>query len=147
MDVTVRRLQAADFGNGYLESLSALAPVGLTPEEAVQTFQAICENSVYRFFVAIANGRVVGVASILIEQKFVLRAAKFGHIDEVAVAVECQGRGIGRRLIETLVEEAKKERCAKVRLDCREENVPFYEKCGFDRHEFMMQMDLAWVDV
>ena len=43
-----------------------------------------------------------------------------------------------RRVIGTLTAFAEEVGCYKVILDCGEERVPFYEKCGLERKEVQM---------
>lgn len=42
------------------------------------------------------------------------------------------------RIISALVEEARRQKCYKVILDCAEHNVEFYAKSGFERKEVQM---------
>ena len=51
-------------------------------------------------------------------------------------------KGVGKTIIDSLVEIAKEEGCYKVILNCSNENVPFYIKCGFKLTENEMRMDL-----
>jgi glucosamine-phosphate N-acetyltransferase len=37
---------------------------------------------------------------------------------------------------------ARNEKCYKVILDCSQENIPFYEKSGFRKHEVSMRYDI-----
>lgn len=41
--------------------------------------------------------------------------------------------GIGQKIVEKLTELAKKKNCYKIILDCKETNIPFYEKIGFQQ--------------
>jgi hypothetical protein len=42
------------------------------------------------------------------------------------------------RVIEALMEAAKDMGCYKVILDCSNDNVPFYSKCGLEKKEIQM---------
>jgi hypothetical protein len=42
------------------------------------------------------------------------------------------------RIISALVEEARRQKCYKIILDCSEHNVDFYAKSGFVRKEVQM---------
>ena len=42
------------------------------------------------------------------------------------------------RIISALVEEARRQQCYKIILDCSEHNVDFYAKSGFVRKEVQM---------
>ena len=57
-----------------------------------------------------------------------------GEITQVSVKRECQGRHIGRRLLEMLEEEGKRAGVASFFLEVRRSNAPaihLYENCGF----------------
>ena len=43
------------------------------------------------------------------------------------------------RLVDYLINEAKRKGCYKVILNCKEDNVRFYEKCGLKRHGIEMK--------
>ena len=56
-----------------------------------------------------------------------------GHIEDIAVAKDQQGKKLGLRLIQALDFIAEKVGCYKTILDCSEANEGFYLKCGFRR--------------
>lgn len=70
------------------------------------------------FFVAIEDGKVVGTVA--------LEGAKLR-----AMAVDTQTRGIGRRLVARLEEEARARGLARIDLHARQTAVGFYEKLGY----------------
>ena len=85
--------------------------------------------------VAEIKGTLVGTASLHIIQKL---TRKMGIIEDVAVDSKVRGNGIGKKLIENLIEYSVKAGCDKVSLSSSEENVPFYEKIGFQVSELQM---------
>jgi len=56
-----------------------------------------------------------------------------GHIEDIAVAKDQQGKKLGLRIIQALDFIAKEVGCYKTILDCSETNEGFYVKCGFRR--------------
>lgn len=58
---------------------------------------------------------------------------KVGHIEDIAVAKDQQGKKLGLRIIRALDFIAEKVGCYKTILDCSEANEGFYVKCGFRR--------------
>lgn len=56
-----------------------------------------------------------------------------GHIEDIAVAKDQQGKKLGLKLIQALDYVAEKVGCYKSILDCSEPNEGFYVKCGFKR--------------
>jgi hypothetical protein len=53
--------------------------------------------------------------------------------------------GIGRKIVERLVEAGREAGCYKIIIDCSEDNVPFYQRCGFKRKECSLVLYLASV--
>ena len=68
---------------------------------------------------------------------------RFGQIENVAVLPNCRGLGVGKLIIENLIEMAEWNSCYKVILSCSQKNVPFYEKCGFKDAEHTMKLFLG----
>ena len=56
-----------------------------------------------------------------------------GHIEDIAVAKDQQGKKLGLRIIQALDFVAENVGCYKTILDCSEANEGFYVKCGFKR--------------
>ena len=56
-----------------------------------------------------------------------------GHIEDIAVAKDQQGKKLGLKIIQALDFIAEKVGCYKIILDCSEANEGFYVKCGFKR--------------
>lgn len=140
-EIVIRPMNAVDLRRGFLDTVRALRPTNLTLEQAVEVYRRRMRNKV-RTFVALIDGRVVGTASLLIEPKFIHDGGVTGHIEDVAVHPEFQGKGIGAMLVDRLLAESRKEGCYKVILDCAEKVIPFYEKMGFHKWERAMRIDL-----
>ena len=83
--------------------------------------------------VAPGRGKIVAAGTVLVERKFIHELGLVGHIEDIAVSADQQGKKLGLRIIETLKAIGEQVGCYKVILDCSEKNVPFYEKCGFER--------------
>jgi glucosamine-phosphate N-acetyltransferase len=54
-----------------------------------------------------------------------------GHIEDIAVSKDQQGKKLGLKIIHALDHIAGKVGCYKAILDCSEKNQGFYEKCGY----------------
>jgi predicted GNAT family N-acyltransferase len=54
-----------------------------------------------------------------------------GHIGRVAVLANYRGRGVGRRMLELLIEIASEMRLEQVKLGAQMAAVGFYERLGF----------------
>ena len=140
--IKIRKLQKKDLYNGFLLSLDALRKSShIKPKKANMVFNKVSKNSHQVIYVAVENSEVIGSASILIEQKFIHDGGKVGHIEDVAVRREFQGKGIGKQIVVALLKYAEKQGCYKTILDCTDELIPFYENIGFRKHSNSMRFD------
>lgn len=77
------------------------------------------------------NNNMLAAGTILFERKFIHNMSLYGHIEDIIVKKEHQKKGYGKLLINKLIDVCKTNHCYKILLDCSNELVPFYEKCGF----------------
>jgi len=141
-DIKIRELKEKDLFNGFLESLDSLRKASdSSPKKAKEIFKKIKSDKNYKIYIAILDSRVVGTATIFIEQKFIHDGGKVGHIEDVAIRKNYKDKGIGQKIVKALLEYAKKKGCYKTILDCTDDLIPFYEKIGFKRHSNSMRFD------
>ena len=139
--VTIRLMDATDLNRGFLDALRALKTVELSEEQAIEIYRDRLKSRI-RTYVAMIDGQVAGTASVFIEPKFINSGGVVGHIEDVAVNQSYQKHGVGRALVQHLLEVCREFRCYKVILDCAEGVIPFYERLGFHRWERAMRIDL-----
>ena len=77
------------------------------------------------------NNNLCAAGTILFEKKFIHNFSIYAHIEDIIVKKECQGKGLGKLLLENLIKICKKEKVYKILLDCETNLINFYEKCGF----------------
>ncbi len=141
-DIEIRELEEKDLFNGFLDSLDSLRKASdLSPKKAKEVFKNIKSDKNYKIYVAILDSKVVGTATIFIEQKFIHDGGKVGHIEDVSVRKNYHDKGIGQEIVKALLEYSKKKGCYKTILDCTDDLIPFYEKMGFKRHSNSMRFD------
>ncbi|HXV66815.1 MAG TPA: GNAT family N-acetyltransferase [Nitrosopumilaceae archaeon] len=142
VDIIIRELEEKDLFNGFLQSMDSLKPASnISKEKATEIYQKIKSNPNHLVYVAISGDKVVGSTTMLIEPKFIHEGGNVGHIEDVVIAKEYQGKGIGEKLVQSLLEFAKENNCYKTILDCSDDVKPFYEKIGFKRHSNGMRFD------
>ena len=141
-NVTIRQLKKEDLSHGFLESLDSLREASnLSPEQREKIFEKIKTNPNHLIFVAESSGKILGSTTLLIEPKFIHNGGLVGHIEDVVVTKEQQGKGIGEKLIQASLDYAKEQGCYKTILDCLDEVKPFYEKIGFKLNANAMRFD------
>ncbi|KAJ5705475.1 hypothetical protein N7536_001164 [Penicillium majusculum] len=127
---------ARDYNRGYLDVLRVLTTVGDITEEAWnQRYDWITSRNDEYYMLVVCDGadRVVGTGSLIVERKFIHSLGMVGHIEDIAVEKNQQGKKLGLRIIQALDFVAAQVGCYKSILDCSEVNEGFYVKCGFKR--------------
>jgi len=139
-DVEIRNIVESDIDNGFLESLDSLREASdLDRKIGEDILKKIIANPDHIIHVAEINGKIIGSTTLLIEQKFIHNGGRVGHIEDVVVSKEYEGRGIGIKLVSSLLEKAKGMNCYKTILDCQDELIPFYERIGFKQESNQMR--------
>ncbi|KAI7782113.1 Glucosamine-phosphate N-acetyltransferase-like protein [Diaporthe eres] len=131
----IRALRQSDFNAGFLDCLRVLTTVGdITEAQFAERFEWLSkQDGGYYILVIEDGGRVVGTGALIVERKFIHNLGLVGHIEDIAVAKDQQGKKLGLRLIQALDFIAEKVGAYKTILDCSEANEGFYIKCGFKR--------------
>ncbi len=141
-NLKIRELEQNDLFNGFLESLDSLRNASdIDRDKADKIFSNIKSSQNQKIFVAILEDKVVASTTLIIEQKFIHDGGFVGHIEDVVVSKEYQGKGIGKELILQVLDYAKKNNCYKTILDCNDDVKLFYERIGFKRHSNCMRFD------
>jgi GNAT superfamily N-acetyltransferase len=89
----------------------------------------------YELLVAEEKGEVIGTAVLAILPGFAHGTSSFAVVEYVVVHEMSRSRGVGRQLMEYIVERAKKAGCYKIMLtsDLRRERAhQFYRSIGFE---------------
>ena len=141
-ELIIRKIIESDLENGFLESLDNLRQTSNLEQNSVRNIlKKILENENHIIHVAELNGKIVGSTTLLIEQKFIHEGGFVGHIEDVVVNKEFEGRGIGMKLVLSLLDIAKEKKCYKTILNCEDKLIPFYEKIGFKQKSIEMRFD------
>jgi len=139
-DIKIREIVEEDIEKGFLKSLDSLRKTSeLDKEVAKDILKKIISDPNHIIHVAEDNGKIVGSTTLLIEQKFIHNGGYVGHIEDVVVSKEFEGRGIGIKLVTSLLEIANTRNCYKTILDCKDELIPFYERIGFKQESKQMR--------
>ncbi|KAF2098024.1 glucosamine 6-phosphate N-acetyltransferas-like protein [Rhizodiscina lignyota] len=133
---TCRPIQRTDYHAGFLDVLRVLTTVGdISEEKWNERYDWMKKRNDAYFLLCILDGtgKIVGTGALIVERKFIHNLGLVGHIEDIAVAKDQQGKKLGLRIIQALDYVAEKTGCYKSILDCSEANEGFYVKCGFRR--------------
>ena|SRR3989344_4034229 len=90
------------------------------------------------------DGKVIGRAFLYLIFNN-LHKEPYGLMEDVFVDEKYRGKGIGTKIVEALIAEAKKQGCYKLIGTSRFSNERahgLYERLGFTKHGFEFRMDL-----
>ena len=141
-EIEIREIEEGDLEKGFLETLDFLRKASdINKNKAKEILKKIQQNSNHIIHVAVDDNKIVGSTTLLIEQKFIHDGGLVGHIEDVVVRKDYEGKGIGIKLVTSLLERAKEKNCYKTILDCNDDVKQFYERIGFKRESNGMRYD------
>jgi NDP-sugar pyrophosphorylase family protein len=86
--------------------------------------------------------RIIGLGSIIIENKIIRNMSSVGHIEDIVIHKDFRKYGMAKKLLNQLIDIGKQNNCYKIILNCSEEVIGFYEKVGFKQSTHGMRMDI-----
>ncbi|KAI1328916.1 glucosamine 6-phosphate N-acetyltransferase [Xylariaceae sp. FL0255] len=131
--IEFRPLSRSDYVRGFYECLGVLTWVG-NPTEAEfhQRFDEMRDSKgTYHFVVAVMEEQIVGTGCLVVERKFIHNHGAIGHVEEIAIAKEHQGKGLGLAMMNVLDKLAITAGCYKSILNCGPRTEQFYTRCGY----------------
>lgn len=140
---TLRETQAGDY-DSFVRTLRVLTTVGnVTALQFAQQLGvwALHPDIYFSRVILNAENNVVATGTLLVEHKVIHECGRVGHIEDIAVSEQEQGRKLGQHMIGELTRIAQQQGCYKVLLDCAPKNVAFYEKCGYKDAGVSMRID------
>jgi GNAT superfamily N-acetyltransferase len=111
----------------------------LEPEQARSVFRHFAQYPNYRLFVAslASSEALVGSYALLVMHNLAHQGMPSAIAEDVVVAPDRQGQGIGRQLMAHAMQQARSAGCYKLALSSnakRQASHGFYESLGFERH-------------
>jgi len=126
--MTLRQLLITDYINFY-KLINEFRTTKFTQEQFIETLKSATLLS--EIWVYEEDDRLIGTGTIIFEHKFIFNISMIAHIEDVCVASDFRRRGIGKIIVNKLIERAREKNCYKIILNCSDENVTFYESCNF----------------
>jgi len=131
----IRKLNVSDYEK-YLNLINQFRSTSFTLEEFKDTLGKIENNST--IWVIDYDNELVGTTTILYEYKFIHNIVKLAHVEDVCIDKNYRNKGMGNLLINFIINEACKEKCYKIILDCDVNLENFYKKSGLEKKGIQM---------
>lgn len=129
----LREVKHDDYVKGHLmlyQQLTTIEPSTMDFYQYRNFIDSLNEN--HKVFVIEFREKIVGSITVFIENKLIHNFGKVAHIEDLVVDTRFRGHKLGKKLVEQATIYAKEQSCYKILLDCKEELIPFYNKCGFE---------------
>ena len=132
MQITIRKASEKDF-SAILSLIKELSLFEKAPEKVTNTAaQMVEEKEFFQCFIAeTAEKEIVGMALYFFA--YYTWVGKSLYLDDLYVKEAFRGKEIGTKLLQKILEIAKKENCKRVRWQVLNWNTPaidMYRKCG-----------------
>jgi GNAT superfamily N-acetyltransferase len=117
---------------------------GIDTGIALKTCEHLLHDAGSHFLVAAREGTPVGFINFAIRQTALHRSPS-ALIDELVVAEEYRGKGIGNQLVLAAIEKCRQLGCCEVEVSTEKTNLQarrFYEKCGLEERGLLFEADL-----
>ena len=86
------------------------------------------------------DNEIVGTGSLLIEPKLTYNICYLGHIENIFIDEKYRNKGIGKEIVEYLVNYAREKLCYRIDLACEDKLINFYSGLGFNKQLICMSM-------
>ena len=130
--MTIRRLSANDYSKFY-PLINEFRETSFTENEFRYTFIDM-NYLTHQVWVIEENNEFIAAGTLMFEKKFIHNLSTVAHIEDIIVKESHRGKGYGKTLVTHLIHRAKEYTSSyKISLDCSDEHVPFYEKCGLEK--------------
>ena len=84
--------------------------------------------------------KIIGYGFICVNQT--VRGGKIAYIEDIICDNSYRKKGIGKSIMKQLFSFAKDNKCYKIVLQCNKNNISFYKKCGYELHNYNMQITI-----
>ena len=96
------------------------------------------DDDVKNIYLYFKDGMIVGMITLLIEQKLIHNGACVAHIEDLVIDKHYQKQGIASELIQYCLKQISSDKCYKIILNCKKDLIPFYIKKGFKETNVQM---------
>lgn len=96
----------------------------------------------HNIFVYTLDNKLIGMITIIIEQKLIHGCSCVAHIEDLVVIQEYRGSGIGKNLLDFAKIFAKNNNCYKIILNCDNKLIQYYEKNRFKECSVQMRLNI-----
>jgi ribosomal protein S18 acetylase RimI-like enzyme len=117
---------------------------GVDPRTVAENVRVLMDDPQAHFLLAKAGDEALGFINFT-TRRTALHVGPSGLIDELVVAADHRGIGIGKMLVSAAIETCRRLGCCEVEVSTEMSNTQareFYKRCGFDEDAVLLEMQL-----
>ena len=124
------------------KQFSKLNAVDIIFEKYVSFLHKVLNDN-YLIIVAEEDKELVAIGTLIIDEKLAPPVSvcpgcyhlgvRIGRLEDIFVKSSCQRKGYGKKIVDHLVQIARRKKCLKIFLYCSSELENFYKKSGFEK--------------
>ena len=137
-DYNIRVLEPNDYFKGFLKLLERLTVVGNISYDSFTEYFYCQNQNTTTYVIEDTTECIVATGTLILEKKYTHNLSVVGHIEDIVVSKDHSGKGLGKILMNYLTKKAKDSNCYKVILNCKKDNIGFYNRCGYVEKEVEM---------
>lgn len=150
MELEYRKLTPADLPVFIQMRITQLQEEGAKPavnlEPALRDYyERHLADGTFVAWLAVADGQIVGTSGMSFVEKppyYGCPTGRLGLLSSMYTHPACRRRGIARRLLEKVVQEARAYGCGAVQITASDQGVLLYTACGFKKNGNFMDYKL-----
>lgn len=140
----IRLCTTNDYASVFKLLKQLWADLMLDYESIEKVYEKALKSDSQKFVVGLIDNRIIGFCSLTIKNNL-WQAGNLGHIDELVVDRDFQGKGLGKKLMNEITKIAKDSSCKRIELDSafhRREAHLFYENLGYQNRGFLFSKEI-----
>jgi GNAT superfamily N-acetyltransferase len=124
----IRPFSVDDAGQIF-DLLQDVSVFSISDEKVPELAEKFARLDAARAYVVTEAGNIIGFGSVFFCDR--IRGGRFAIVEDMVVATDMRGKGIGKMLLSELLNCARAEGCFKVVLESSDAARKFYRACGF----------------
>lgn len=117
---------------------------GFDVEQSIENCRNLVKDPAHYVLIARKGDSILGFVNFTIRET-IMHPGPSGLIDELVVSESGRDMGIGKQLIQAVVNKCRESGCWEVEVSTEKSNTKarrFYETCGFEEDAVLLELDL-----